>query len=124
MDSGAGTVSMILGLIGISGVLAIFLYLIPLWRIFQKAGRPGWEAIVPIYDTVVLCKIVGKPGWWVLLCFIPVVGFIIPILLCIQLAKCFGKGSGFAVGLILLSFIFIPILGYGGAKYIAPHPAI
>lgn len=90
------------------------------WKIFTKAGQPGWAAIIPIYNWYVLCKIVGRPGWWVILLLIPFVNFIIGIILCIDLAKSFGKGVGFGIGLILLGVIFFPILGFGSAQYQGP----
>jgi len=90
------------------------------WKIFTKAGQPGWAAIIPIYNWYILCKIVGRPGWWVILLLIPFINFIIGIILCIDLAKSFGKGVGFAIGLILLGIIFFPILGFGSAQYQGP----
>jgi hypothetical protein len=99
------------------------------WKIFTKAGQPGWASIIPIYNWYILCKIVGRPGWWVILLLIPFINFIIGIILCIDLAKSFGKGVGFGIGLILLGLIFFPILGFGSAQYqgpaagaIAPQP--
>jgi hypothetical protein len=88
-----------------------------IWKMFSKAGQPGWAAIIPIYNIYVMCKIAGRPGWWVLLMFIPLVNFIIIIILCIDLAKSFGKGAGFGIGLLLLPFIFYPVLGFGSAQY-------
>lgn len=90
------------------------------WKIFTKAGQPGWASVIPIYNWYVLCKIVGRPGWWVILLLIPFVNFIIGIVLCIDLAKSFGKGVGFGIGLILLSVVFFPILGFGSAEYQGP----
>jgi Family of unknown function (DUF5684) len=90
------------------------------WKIFTKAGQPGWAAIIPIYNWYILCKIVGRPGWWVILLLIPFVNFIVGIILCIDLAKSFGKGVGFGIGLILLGIIFFPILGFGSAEYQGP----
>ncbi|PYK25738.1 MAG: signal peptidase I [Verrucomicrobia bacterium] len=87
------------------------------WKIFTKAGQPGWASIIPIYNWYILCKIVGRPGWWVILLLIPFVNFIVGIILCIDLAKSFGKGVGFGIGLILLGVIFFPILGFGSAQY-------
>ena len=98
--------------------LAIVVLLVAaMWKVFVKAGKPGWAAIVPIYNIVVLCEIAGKPAWWVVLFFIPFVNFIVAILLAIAVAKNFGKGGGFAAGLILLPFIFYPMLGFGDARY-------
>ena len=90
------------------------------WKVFTKAGQPGWASIIPIYNWYVLCKIVGRPGWWVILLLIPFVNFIVGIVLCIDLAKSFGKGVGFGIGLVLLSVIFFPILGFGSAQYQGP----
>lgn len=91
-----------------------------IWKVFTKAGKPGWAAIVPIYNIVVLLEITGKPLWWIVLLLIPFVSLIIAILLCVSLAKCFGKGAGFGLGLALLGFIFFPMLGFGDAKYLGP----
>lgn len=88
------------------------------WKIFSKAGQPGWAAIIPIYNWIVWCKIVGRPAWWVLLLLICFPVFF--IILLIDLAKSFGKGVGFAIGLILVSIIFFPILGFGSATYQGP----
>ena len=90
------------------------------WKIFTKAGQPGWACIIPIYNLYVWCKIVGRPWWWLLLMLIPFVNFIIAIILLIDLAKSFGKGVGFGIGLLLLSVIFFPILGFGSAQYQGP----
>jgi hypothetical protein len=90
------------------------------WKIFTKAGQPGWAAIIPIYNLYIWCKIVGRPWWWILLMLIPFVNFIITIILCIDLAKSFGKGVGFGLGLVFLGIIFFPILGFGSAQYQGP----
>jgi hypothetical protein len=100
----------------IAGVVSVF-YIAAMWRIFSKAGRPGWSALVPIYNYVQLAGIAGKPGWWAVLMFVPVVNAVVGIILLIELSKAFGKGGGFAAGLILLSPIFVPILAFGGAQY-------
>ena len=98
--------------------------IIAMWRIFTKAGEKGWKSIIPIYNVVILFKIAGISPWFVLgylASIIPVVGtFIclgITIYAMINLAKAFGKGGGFAAGLILLNTIFICILGFGSAEY-------
>ena len=97
--------------------VVVILMIAAIWKMFSKAGQPGWAAIIPIYNIYVMCKIAGRPGWWVLLMFIPLVNFIIIIILCIDLAKSFGKGAGFGIGLLLLPFIFYPVLGFGSAQY-------
>ena len=80
-----------------------------MWRIFEKAGKPGWAAIVPIYNAVVLCQVAGRPGWWVLLMLIPLVNIIIWIIVSIGLANNFGKGALFGLGLLFIGIIFYPI---------------
>ena len=99
-------------------LIAFFIYC--LWRIFVKAGKPGWAAIVPIYNVLVELEIVGRPWWWLLLLLVPLVNVVIGIMVLLDLAKVFGKGTGFGIGLILLSFIFIPILAFGDARYLGP----
>ncbi len=89
-----------------------------LWKVYTKAGKPGWAAIIPIYNLVVLLQIAHKPLWWIVMFLIPVVNFIFLILLYIELAKSFGKSGGFAAGLIFLGIIFFPILGFGSSEYV------
>lgn len=90
------------------------------WMIFQKAGEEGWKAIIPIYNAIVLMKIIGREWWWVLLMLIPIVGLVIWIIVSLDLAKSFGRGTGFAIGLILLPFIWSLILGFGSDTYKGP----
>ena len=99
------------------------LWIAAMWKIYAKADHPGWAAIIPIYNVYVWCKIVGRPGWWVILLFIPIVNFIIGIILSLDLAKSYGKGIGFGIGIIFLPFIFLLILGFGSAKYEGPSAA-
>jgi len=113
----AGAFGLVIGVIYLA---VIVLMIASLWKIFVKAGKPGWAAIVPIYNIIVLMEIVGRPVWWIILLFIPFVNFVILIILAIDLAKSFGQGGGFAAGLILLSVIFYPILAFGGSQYVGP----
>ncbi len=92
-----------------------------IWKIFVKAGQPGWAAIVPIYNIIVLLKIVGRPAWWLVLMLIPIVSLVVAIVVAIDLAKSFGKSGGFAVALIFLVGYFI--LGFGDAQYQGPSAA-
>ena len=87
------------------------------WKVFVKAGKPGWAAIIPIYNVIVLLEIAGKPLWWILLFFIPLVNIVMGIIVSIAIAKNFGKSDAFGIGLALLGFIFYPILGFGDAQY-------
>ena len=96
--------------------LAVFV-IAGMWKTYEKAGQPGWAAIVPIYNLVVLLKIAGKPLWWVVLLLVPIVNFFVIIIVSLEVAKGFGKSSGFGLGLAFLGFIFYPILGFGDATY-------
>lgn len=97
------------------------LLIVSMWKIYTKAGKPGWACLIPIYNTLVLLEIVGKPWWWLLLIlFVPIVNIVLLILVYHELSKSFGKDAGFTVGLVLLGFIFIPILGLGDAQYLGP----
>ena len=100
-------------------IIAVII-LISYWKIFEKAGRQGWEGIIPFYNSWVMAEIVGKPGWLGLLTFIPYLGMIVAIYLIYLLAKSFGKGALFALGMLFLPFIFFPILAFGDAKYLGP----
>jgi len=90
------------------------------WKMFEKAGEEGWKAIIPIYNVITLLKIVGREWWWILLMLIPVVGFIVWIVVLLNLATSFGRGVGFAIGLILLLPVFALILGFGSDTYRGP----
>ena len=96
---------------------AIVLWIGALWQVFAKAGEPGWAIFIPIYNMYVLLRIAGKPGWWLILFFVPFVNLVISILTYVGLAQAFGKGVGFTVGLILLPGIFFPILAFGSSVY-------
>lgn len=111
--SGVGVFFALLGVVVIAG----------LWKVFTKADRKGWKSLIPFYNTYVLLKIVGRPGWWLLLYFIPVVNVIVAIIHMNDLSKSFGKGAGFTIGLIFLPFVFAPILGFGKAQYVGPSAA-
>jgi hypothetical protein len=90
------------------------------WKVFVKAGKPGWASIIPIYNTIVLLEIVGKPLWWIILLIIPIVNVIFAIWILNLLAKSFGQTEGFTVGMIYFPFIFFPILGFGSSEYHGP----
>ena len=105
-------------------VVFIVLMIAGMWKVFSKAGQPGWAAIIPIFNLYVMCKVAGRPGWWLLLFLIPLVNVIIAIIVNVDISKRFGKGVGFALGMIFLPFIFWPILGFGSAQYQGGAPAI
>lgn len=101
----------------------IILLIAAMWKVFSKAGQPGWAAIIPIFNVYVMCKVAGRPGWWLILFLIPFVNLIIAIIVSVDIAKRFGKGVGFAIGMIFLPFIFWPILGFGSAQYQGAPPS-
>jgi hypothetical protein len=112
--SASGEISPVIWIVYIA---LIVLIVASLWRIFTKAGRPGWAAIIPIYNLIVLLDVAGKPWWWILLLFIPLVNFIVIIVVYMDLAKAFGQGTGFGCLLILFSFIMLPLLAFGPYEY-------
>jgi len=102
----------------------VLIAIVAIWRIFTKAGQPGWAVLIPFYNLYVYSQVVKRPGWWMLLYFasiIPVVGSLavlfVSIIDSLRLAKLFGKSSGFGVGIILLGVVFLPILAFGDADY-------
>lgn len=103
--------------------LILLLVIASMWVIFTKAKKPGWAAIIPIYNFIVLLEIVGKPWWWFLLMFIPVVNLVIAIIVLHNLSLCFGQGVGFTIGLLLLGFVFLPLLAFGNYNYTPPAVA-
>jgi hypothetical protein len=102
---------------GVVIAAVVVFMLAAMWKVFVKAGRPGWACIVPIYNAYVMLKIAGKPGWWLLLFLVPGVNIVIEILVQVGIAEKFGKDGGFVVGMIFLPIIFYPILGFGSATY-------
>jgi hypothetical protein len=105
--------------VAVQGVAIAFaiLAIVGMWKFFAKAGKPGWACLVPIYNTIVMIDIAGKPLWWILLLFIPFVNLVILILILAGIAKNFGRGTGTVIGLIFLPSIFFLILGFGSAEY-------
>lgn len=98
----------------------LILMLVGAWKLYAKAGQPGWACIIPIFNLYVLMKIVGRPWWFLLLMFIPIVSLIVGIVVIHDLSKSFGRGIGTTLGLIFLPFIFWPMLGLGSAEYEGP----
>lgn len=100
----------------VSIALSLFL-LISAWNIFEKAGQPGWTAIIPIYNLLIFLQIIGKPWWWIFLIIITPLNLVFGVWAVNLLSKSFGKGVWYTVGLIFLPYIFIPVLGFGDAQY-------
>ena len=106
---------------GASAIFALgiaILFIIALWKVFTKAGQPGWASLIPLYNAYVLLKIAGKPGWWILLLLIPFANIVVLFLVSIGIAKSFGRSAAFGVFLLLLlGGIGYLILGFGSAQY-------
>lgn len=117
VDGGSAAV-----LIVVYVAIAVF-YLASFWKVYTKAGQPGWAAVIPIYNFIILMKIIGRPWWWILLFLVPIVNIVVLFIVYIDLAKSFGRSTGFGVGLALLGIIFLPILAWGPATYQGPAAA-
>ncbi len=100
------------------GILLVLLA--SLWKIFTKAGKPGWAVIIPIYSTIVFLEIVGKPWWWLFLFCIPIINIYFFIVAVHRLSLSFGQGAGTTVLLLLIGIIGYPMLAFGSATYIGP----
>lgn len=98
----------------------VILVIAGFWKVFSKAGEPGWAAIIPLFNMYIILKIAGRPWWWLILYFIPIVSLVIWVVVSVDIAKAFGKGTGFGIGLALLPFIFFPVLGFSDAQYQGP----
>lgn len=106
------------GVLVILIMLAFTLFVIvSMWKVFEKAGQPGWGILIPIYNIYLFLMIAGKPGWWLILYIIPFVNFVIGIIVSIEIAKKFGKDAAFGLGLAFFGIIFYPILAFGSAQY-------
>lgn len=98
-------------------ILGIIAY----WKVFVKAGQPGWKSLIPIYNIYILYKIAWGSGWKFLWMLVPLVNIVVAVIMSLKLARAFGKGTGFGVGLVLLQSIFMMILAFGDAQYTGPQ---
>ena len=98
-------------------LVAIFV-IVTMWKVFTKADQPGWGCLIPIYNLVLMLRIAGKPGWWIVFFLIPVINVVVQIVMTIDIAKNFGRGGWFAAGLIFFPIIFFPILAFGKSEYV------
>ena len=110
--------------IGITVLIFTIVNIVAFWRIFEKAGKPGWKSMIPVYNLVILFEILNKPWYWILFLMIPGLHLFIPFWMIVLLGERFERDDLFVMGLFLFGFIFIPILGFGDAKYIPPTKAI
>ncbi|MCX6920441.1 MAG: DUF5684 domain-containing protein [Verrucomicrobia bacterium] len=129
---GVGREEIILALFGLGMILlaGYVISLIGIWKVFTKAGQPGWAVLIPIYNFIVLLRIAGLPWYWVftpLVAIIPILGWIACLVWVVwvhhRISTRFGQGGGFTIGLTLLSPIFWLILGFGSSKYNGEQPA-
>lgn len=116
----SGGLMAMLGAFALVYLAILVVMIISGWKIFTKAGKPGWAVIVPIYNIIVFLEIVNKPVWWIILLFIPIVNFIILIILTHRLSLSFGQGVGFTILLLLVGIIGYPVLAFGDYKYVGP----
>lgn len=105
---------------GVIGLVIAVLAVVAMWKLFTKAGKPGWAAIIPFYNTYCLFDISFGNGWLFLLCLVPCVNIVMYVILCFKLAKAFGQGTAFGFGILFLNTIFMLILGFGSAEYVGP----
>ncbi|TDG37186.1 hypothetical protein EZJ43_03445 [Pedobacter changchengzhani] len=122
-SAGAGFMSAFIGAYFIFILFIWALSVAGMWKTFEKAGKPGWAAIIPIYNIIIMLEIVGKPMIWILWLLIPCVNIVFSVWLINLMSKSFGKSEGYTIGLIFLGFIFWPMLGFGDAKYVGPSAA-
>jgi hypothetical protein len=101
-------------------LIAVLLLVISLWKIFTKAGKPGWAVLIPIYNLIVLFQIIGRPWWYIFFMLIPGAQIVLWGIIAINLARIFDKNWAFGIGIFLLPFLFLPILGLGKAAYNGP----
>ena len=124
-DNGAGAVAALFG----SAMMLVWLAVIVIviaggWKVFAKAGEPGWAIIIPFFNIYTMLKIVGRPAWWLVLYLIPIVNIVIALIVAIDMAKSFGQSAAFGIVLLfLLAGIGFLILGFGSAKYLGPAAA-
>ncbi len=103
------------------GLIWVIIAIIGYWKMFTKAGEAGWKSIIPIWNTLVWLKIIGRPWWWILLFLIPVVNVVILVICAYDTALSYGHGFGFTLGLVFLQSLFLVILGWGDSKYVGPR---
>lgn len=116
-----GAVMAIMGIFWLVTIAVSIIQIVALWKLFTKAGKPGWAAIVPFYNVLVMCEIAGRPAWWLAMMFIPIANIIFGIMLTIDFVKSYGKDMTFAVLTVLFSFIMLPIMAFDkNTRYVGP----
>lgn len=94
---------------------------VSMWRLFEKAGRPGWAAVVPIYNTIVALEVAGRPWWWIFLFFIPVANIVFAVIYMLEFARSYGKDNVYGILMLIFPYIMMPILAFSkDTKYLGP----
>jgi hypothetical protein len=119
-DVGTGTIMALMGAYFFFILIIWLITVIGMWKMFEKAGKPGWAAIIPIYNIIVMLEITGHPIWWLIMLFIPFVNIIFSIMLLHALSKSYGQDVGTTLLFLFLPFIGFPMVGFGSARYIGP----
>jgi hypothetical protein len=125
-SNSAGAVAEVMAIFAAMFIPLLIIWVITVigqWKVYEKAGKPGWACIIPIYNLIVMLEIIGKPIWWIFLFLVPCVNIIFAIWTFNLLSKSFGQSEGFTIGLVLLPYVFFPILGFGSYKYLGPSAA-
>ena len=118
-SNGGAASAAIGGVFSLVMLAVVVVFIIGMWKVFEKAGQPGWAAIIPIYNAYIIIKIAGRPGWWLLMLLIPLVNIVFCLLLAIDVAKAFGQSPVFGVVLLfLLGGIGYLVLGFGNYSYV------
>lgn len=122
--SSAADAGLALGMLAVFLVIGLAAYLFYgfcIGKILEKAGKPLWTGFVPIYNMLMIIEVVGRPTWWIIGCLIPYVNVIFFVLLYIDLAKSYGKDTGYGILLVLFSFIMLPMMAFSGdVRYVGP----
>jgi uncharacterized protein DUF5684 len=117
-SEGGGVIAALLGgAFSLVFLLVFAIVVVGMWKVFEKAGEPGWAALVPVYNIWVLVKISGKETWWFVLFLIPCANFVAAVMICMAVARKFGKDPAYGIGLAFLPFVFFPMLGFSPAQY-------
>lgn len=120
-DSYSSTIAAAMGIYMIVILLIAIFVIVCTWKIFTKAGQPGWASLIPFYNFYVMFEIACGNGLLFLLMLIPAANLVVQIILYVKLSQSFGYSAAFAIGLIFLPFIFLPILAFGNSRYIGPQ---
>lgn len=104
-------------------LLQVVVMAVSMWKLFAKAGHPGWKALIPFYNIFILLKMVGKPWWWFFLMIIPIVNIVFAIWALNLLVRAFGRQDEYTVFTVFFGNVFLPALAFDKqAVYTPPQP--